>query len=296
VTALLPLDDPPFVGCELHLRFRGIYLCRGSGPDIDCLIRLLRLLAQMELAAELVPGADRETTRITGREIEARLGLAKEDEPPWARLRSMTSADVWGLTIKLGTAWYVEVRPEIARFRDVQTAEDCIAILDDLEAALQLGTRKYALARYYHVRLVLKEAKLIQYLLDLSREALESQILSPYAAGTAIVKSGMIIPVSDLAKIQIMQTDKVSADLPRPRPRPQRSSPGFTYVKAPGNWRPVISAGTDVTGAFITGPPRHASQWRQRRSKLHSSRSRRPTSVVRLSRRSAARLGRVLST
>lgn len=109
---------------------------------------------------------------------------------------------------------------------------------------------------YYHVRLsVSDQRRRNRYWLDLTDEALESQILAPYFEGQAVMDAGVITKVADITQIQIIRTDQPSGKLPR---RPL-SAEGFVVYSGNGTWRSVISSGTDVTSEFITGAPGQAA-------------------------------------
>jgi hypothetical protein len=114
-----PLSDD-----QLRLTIRGIAACNGSGDDIEHFVRLLRWLARLEV--EFEPVAAETMPRATSRQIDENLGL-RGDASALRRLYAMLHLDHWGLsgTSASGDEWSVTVAPDIWRFRDVRSAEDC---------------------------------------------------------------------------------------------------------------------------------------------------------------------------
>lgn len=119
-----PGNYRPLPDDQLRLTIRGIAACNGSEDDIEHFVRLLRWLAQLEVAFE--PVAAETMPRATLREIDENLGL-RGDVGALRRLYAMLHLDHWGLsgTSANGGEWSVTVGPDIWRFRDVQSAEDC---------------------------------------------------------------------------------------------------------------------------------------------------------------------------
>jgi hypothetical protein len=114
---------------ELRLHLLGIEACRGGTEDTARLVRLLRWMAEREMAHE--PGTDGEDTmpRVTSVEVRQYLGLGDADEIALQRLYVMLQLDNWGLSGASGSSpdgWYVTLGQDIWRFRDVQSVQDCI--------------------------------------------------------------------------------------------------------------------------------------------------------------------------
>lgn len=246
----------PIASDELRLRLLGIQACDGSAEDTERFVRTLRWLAEREETYEPPAGSGDELPQVTSQEVADYLGLDHTDQLPLKRLYAMLQLDHWGLggSGSNEDSWYVRLGQDIWRFRDAHSAEDVVATR---EAWLAEGrpiapkVNEPVPTSYYHVRLSVNEQRRRnRYWLDLSDEALESQVLAPYFEGRAIVGDGMITKVSDIAQIQIILTEQLSGKLPRRA----LTAEGFVYV---GNdtWRSVIGNGTDVTNEFINGAP-----------------------------------------
>ena len=120
---------PPMASDELRLRLPGIAQCMGSSRDTRPFVEVLRWLAEKEAAYEPQPGNDADMPRITSAEIAEYLpGLTDSDQFALKRLYEMLRVDNWGIG-GFGSnedGWYVTLTPDIWRFHDVETVEDCI--------------------------------------------------------------------------------------------------------------------------------------------------------------------------
>ena len=109
-----------------------------------------------------------------------------------------------------------------------------------------------AAQEYFHVRLFMKSQARDEVQLDLSREDLETRILTPYRAGRPIVISGTAVPIDDLAH-HIVRTERSCVDLRRiERPGSLIGRLNDTFTT---DWGFVASAGEHVTDEFISEPP-----------------------------------------
>lgn len=247
----------PIATDELRLRLLGVKACDGSSDDTERFVRTLRWLAEREEAYEPPAGSRDELPQVTSQEIADYLGLDHADQLPLQRLYAMLQLDHWGLggSGSNDDSWYVRLGQDIWRFRDVRSVEDVVAAREAWVAEGRPPVPKVnepAQTCYYHVRLSVNDQRhRNRYWLDLTDEALESQILAPYFEGQAIMDAGVITKVADIAQIQIIRTDQPSEKLPR---RPL-SAEGFVVYGGNGTWRSVISSGTDVTSEFIAGAP-----------------------------------------
>lgn len=260
----------------LRLTIPGIAACDGSSDDVDHFVRLLRWLAEKEV--EFEPGADAAETmpRITFAEIREHLGLGEADPGPLRRLYAMLQLDHWGLGGSGGTPddWFVNVGPDIWRYRDVQTAADCAMARKSwlregsFELSLPEELRQFMIlpgedltasapeeavpdAGFYHVRISTKSKPTVDEIrLDLSRDELASRFVEPYREGRPIVINGTTIPIDDLAKLLITRTEQSSDEL---RPTVEAESIGRTYA-TPVDWL-IADRGKTVTDDFITEPP-----------------------------------------
>jgi hypothetical protein len=241
---------------ELRLCLLGIQACDGSADDIERFVRTLSWLAEREETYEPPPGSGDELPQVTCQEVADYLGLDQNEQLLLKRLYAMLQLDHWGLGSSGSNdgSWYVRLGQDIWRFRDVHTVGDVIAAREAWLAEGRPPTPKASEpvpTWYHHVRLSVNEQRRRnRYWLDLTEEALESQILAPYFEGRAIVDDGVITKVGDIAQIQIIRTEQPSGKLPRR----SLAGEGVIYV---GNdtWRSVVSNGTDVTNEFITGAP-----------------------------------------
>ena len=156
--------------------------------DTGRFVRLLRWLAQQEVEYEPEAGDPTKMPRVTAAEVAEHLGLDQADQIGLGRLYALLQLDNWGLG-GIGSdddGWYVWIDPDIWRFRNVQTVEDCVqareAWIAEGRAALTQA-RNAAAQEYFHVRLSMKSQSRDEVQLDLSREDLETRILTPYRAG-----------------------------------------------------------------------------------------------------------------
>ncbi len=170
----------------------------------------------------------------------------------------MLQLDHWGLggSGNDDDGWFVWISPDIWRFRDVQTVEDCVrareAWIAEGRAALT-GARDATAQEYFHVRLSRKSQARDEVQLDLSREDLETRILTPYRADRPVAINGTAVPIDDLAQISIVQTERSCVDLRRTeRPGSLIGRLNDTFTT---DWGFVASAGEHVTDEFITEPP-----------------------------------------
>ena len=189
----------------------------------------------------------------------------------------MLQLNHWGLGGSGGTPdnWYVDVGPNIWRYRNVQTAEDCATARENwinedrpvsfdeivsFDEGLSLPEQE-ALpgdaddSGYYHVRVSTKSKPTSDEVrLDLSRDEIESRFVAPYRDGRPIVINGAAIPVNDLARLCVTWTEQSSDAL---RPMVEGETIGRTYA-TPVAWL-IADRGKDVTDEFITGPPGSAA-------------------------------------
>lgn len=105
----------------------------------------------------------------------------------------------------------------------------------------------------YHVRITTKSNHTHdELMLDLTKEQLTKRILEVYRKGEPIVISGKSIPIDDLERIRINETDELSQDLLHSiREERKRSS---VIVDISDEWY-VTKKGKDVTDEIITEPP-----------------------------------------
>lgn len=119
----------PSASDKLRLKLQGIAACDGGLEDTDRFVRTLRWLAQREV--EFEPGLDTSAVgpRVTSEEIRDHLRLAGQDDVALSRLYTMFQTDNWGLAGGGQTedGWYVNVTPDIWRFRDAHTVRYCVA-------------------------------------------------------------------------------------------------------------------------------------------------------------------------
>lgn len=119
----------PVSNDEIRLRLRGFALVQGSSDDTERFVRLLRWLAEREKQYEPPDGNDDEMPQVTSQEVAQHLSLDDADRLPLQRLYTMLQLDHWGLggSGSNEDGWQVRLGPEIWRFRNVQTIDDCVA-------------------------------------------------------------------------------------------------------------------------------------------------------------------------
>ena len=135
-------------------------------------------------------------------------------------------------------------------------SEDCVqareAWIAESRAALTQA-RDAAAQGYFHVRLSMKSQSRDEAQLDLSREDLETRILTPYRAGRPVVINGAAVPIDDLAQISIVRTERSCVNLRRiERPGSLIGRLNDTFTT---DWGFVASAGEHVTNEFMSEPP-----------------------------------------
>jgi hypothetical protein len=210
----------PIANDELRLRLLGVQACAGGDVDTERFVRLLRWLAQQEVEYEPEAGDPTKMARVTAAEVAEYLGLDQADHIGLGQLYAMLKFDHWGLggSGSDDDGWFVWIGSDIWRFRDVQTVEDCVrareAWISEGRAALT-GAGDAAVQGYFHIRLSRKSQSNDEVQLDLSREDLETRILTPYRAGRPIVIKGTAVSIDDLAQIRIVQTERSYGDLRR---------------------------------------------------------------------------------
>ena len=245
---------------ELRLRLPGVHVCEGGAEDTDRFVRLLRWLAQREMTFEPESGSTETMPRVTAAEVCEHLGLATTDHVLLERIFAMLQLDRWGLGSGGSDPdgwWFVQISPDIWRFRDVQTVEDCVAArtqwVAEAEAAVQPMRNAAQPPEYYHVRLSTRSSRSHDEVrLDLSVAELESRFLAPYREGRAMVINGKTIPVDDLAAIRINRTSQSSEQLRSVVKAERRAS--NVIVPISDNWY-IAKQGVEVTDKFITEPP-----------------------------------------
>ena len=105
----------------------------------------------------------------------------------------------------------------------------------------------------YHVRVSTKsQPSRDEVKLDLSRQDLEERFLKPYRQGRPIVIGGRTIPIDDLEKLRVNETDETSETL-LPMVIAQRQARAVATT-IPNDWY-IAARGREVTDDFITAPP-----------------------------------------
>lgn len=151
---------------------------------------------------------------------------------------------------------FVTLGPDIWRFRDVQTVEDCIRVREEWVSEGEADVTPIRSPRpdYYHVRVSTKsKPDWDEVRLDLSKEQLKADFLAPYREGRPIVINGKTIPIDDLARLRIStdwrtSTRWLSNQFHQAMMRKKR-----TYATS-DNWL-IADLTSDVTDEFITEPP-----------------------------------------
>lgn len=122
---------PPIPTDELQLRLQGIAQCAGGSRDTRAFVEVLRWLAEKEATYEPQPGEEAEDPRVTSQEVaEYLVGITDSDQLALKRLYEMLRVDYWGIggSGSNEDSWYVTLTPDIWRFRDVETVEDCMEV------------------------------------------------------------------------------------------------------------------------------------------------------------------------
>ena len=114
----------------------------------------------------------------------------------------------------------------------------------------------------YHVRITTNTGSSDETKLDLTAGELETRVLGPYRAGSALTLGGRNFPIDSIDRIRINYTDDPSAEI-RPsvkaeRERRSRESRVVTFGGPSLDWY-VADSGRDVTDEMITAPPGSAT-------------------------------------
>jgi hypothetical protein len=125
---------PPIPTDELKLHLHGVAQCTGGLRDTRTFVEVLHWLAEKEAAYEPQPGSEADMPRVTSAEVaEYLVGVTDSDQLALKRLYEMLHLDNWGIG-GFGSGedgWYVTLTPDIWRFRDVETVEDCLKARED---------------------------------------------------------------------------------------------------------------------------------------------------------------------
>jgi hypothetical protein len=235
---------PPIASDELRLRLLGVQACDGSSDDTERFVRTLRWLAEREETYEPPPHRGDEMPQVTSQEVAQYLSLGDADPLPLQRLYVMLDLDHWGIGGRSSNdnGWSMRLTPDIWRFRSVRSIQDCVAVREAWLAEgrpAAPGASEPLQDAWFHVRLsVGGRSSGGRVLPDLSREALESQILAPYRSASAIVISGDIFRLEDITRIAIWRTDRPSVRLPR-----KRHTEGTTIYPSNDKWGRITPNG-----------------------------------------------------
>jgi len=251
---------------ELVLRLPGIEACQGGREDTERLVGLLRWFAEQEMAFTSPDGSEETMPRVTSEEVAVRLGLDRADPGDAAaleRLYAMLRLDRWGLGSRGSneTGWFVELAPDIWRFRDVQTVEGVIAAREQWIAEAQAAAPQFrgtTPTAYFHVRVSRRSKPQEDAVrLDLSRDEMESRFLAPRREGRPIVIGGTVIPIDDLAQLRISRSAQPSATL-LSQPSVRAKIAASRTFATPEDWL-IADLCDDVTEQFITEAPGNVS-------------------------------------
>jgi hypothetical protein len=247
---------------ELTLRLPGIEACQGGREDTDRVVRLLRWFAEQEMAFTPPDGSEETMPRVTSEEVAVQLGLDRADPADAAaleRLYAMLRLGRWGLGSSGSNegTWFVELAPDIWRFRDVKSVADVNTVREQWIAEAQAAMPQFrgaAPAAHFHVRVSRRSRPQEDAVrLDLSRDDLESRFLGPRREGRPIVVGGTVIPIDDLAKLRISMSSQPSAALLSQPSVREKIAAGRTFA-TPAEWL-IADLCEDVTDEFITEPP-----------------------------------------
>jgi hypothetical protein len=120
------------------------------------------------------------------------------------------------------------------------------------KAKLDVAVR-YGLRMPYHVRITRKsDITRDETKLDLTQEQLEQQFLVPYRQGRPILIGGLTVPMDDLERIRISETNEPAEIVLR---QLQATAEGrWAVANLGGEWS-IADQGTDVSDTFINAPP-----------------------------------------
>lgn len=121
---------------------------------------------------------------------------------------------------------------------------------------------------YYHVRITQKSSRTRDEVkLDLTKDELFSQFVTPYETGNPFIVSGKTIPLDDLERIRVTETEKDSSEI-LPEVREERRKSGV-LVLISDEWY-VAEKGRDITDELIKGPPGYKASERKEEVKIES--------------------------
>ena len=128
-----PIPTEPHADELVRLTLCGIEECPEGAEDSDRFVRLLRWLADVERDYEPARGQPAQPA-VTANQVRDHLGIKQGDDVALACLFTMLSIDNWGVTghaYMSRADWYINVHPEIYRFADVETVEECLRVRAD---------------------------------------------------------------------------------------------------------------------------------------------------------------------
>lgn len=204
--------------------------------------------------------------RVTSEEVAAYLGLDNADPGfacTLARLYAMLRLGRWGIGSSGGeeARWFVELGPDVWRFRDVQTVADVVAARQQWVAEAQAAIPHFRSAEptaFFRVRVSRRSKPQEDVVrLDLTRDELESRFLAPRRDGGPIVTGGTVVPLDDLGQLRISRSTQPSAMLLSEPAIKAKIGRSRTYL-TPENWL-LADLCEDVTDEFITDVPGSAS-------------------------------------
>lgn len=124
-----PIPCEPSPRDEVRLTLRGIEAGPLGRENIELFTRLLRTLAEIEQTFEPEPDGDLEP-HVTASKVGKLLGIDPDDEAALGRLFAMLQTGNWGTGssgYKGPSDWSVSITPDIYRYGEVQSVDDCFA-------------------------------------------------------------------------------------------------------------------------------------------------------------------------
>ncbi len=124
---------------------------------------------------------------------------------------------------------------------------------------------------YYQVLVAVEPhpEKMRQVFTDIGEKDLKQMLVAPYRRGTSLICGNEIIPVTQIRKLQIVQTartdeierEELHAQSIREIEKFNRESDSVVLISPGGGYDPedILDAGEDVTAKFISGHPGSAS-------------------------------------
>ncbi len=110
------------------------------------------------------------------------------------------------------------------------------------------------MSSYFHVRISVEGERHDEAKTDLDNRTLDRQVLEPYRTGHPITINGKVLPLENVTRIRISQSEEPSSQIIQRLKLKDEASQVAVLGGPTYKWR-AAAAAQDVTDDYITGPP-----------------------------------------